>query len=145
MLQYGFSFDANFLFTEENLRIPDLLTLLCLYLFWDETQPKLCDLNLPCLISHFVSSMEARFNEDTHTCMYLQTLILYSHNKIVQCILLVCLFLTLHLHYLQKDTMKSTEMVTVTEKGCHGINAAAEYRGESYSLWSVKLLTRTRE
>ena len=38
--------------------------------------------------------------------------------------------LALHLHYLQKDTTESTEMVTLTKKGCHGINTAAESRGE---------------
>ena len=32
--------------------------------------------------------------------------------------------------FAKKDTTKSTEMVTPTEKGCHGSNAAAESRGE---------------
>ena len=50
------------------------------------------------------------------------------------------IILSLFWHYICiiciKDTTKSTEMVTLTEKGCPGINAAADL------LWSVKLLTR---
>ena len=45
MRQCGFSFEANFLFSDESLRIPDLLILLSRCLFWDETRPRLCDFN----------------------------------------------------------------------------------------------------
>ena len=49
MLQYNSTFETKFLCSDENLRIPNLLTLLSLCLFWDETWPRLCDLNLPFL------------------------------------------------------------------------------------------------
>ena len=85
---------------------------------------------------------------------YLQTLMSYSnfHNKKCVC---VCECVSVLLSILQNCIMQgiilslfgiTSEMVTLTEMGCHGMNAATESRGDKlYSMFGQAARKNCRE
>ena len=94
-------------------------------LFWDETRPWLCDLNLPFLIPRLVFALTRVWKPVlvktlTAVCIFIYRhwccilistifhvyvsvwLYFFLYFKIVKCIISFWLFLALHLHYLHK-------------------------------------------